>query len=272
MFEILFLYKWTLACGIVLGSALCLIGAQLASRNQPVQALVISQASSFGVVLGLISSHNNKTLPLIFSFILATLFYFICDKVISQNWPSRSTYHVGLFSSLLALTYTITALFPGLESHMAASFFGDLATVGNFEAGIGIVVGFIVIFFAFKNWRDLTRITFESTVFATPLRKSSDQIKDYFFIALSLIAIATSVQFLGLLFTLSSLFVPSLILARLHKGLKYFALKNILATSFGVSCGFVLSLLHSSIPTVPIIAIFLIVISLVIGKLNFKSR
>ena len=80
MIEMLGIYKWVLPASMSIGLVLALLGAQLNARKRSVQTLVVSQGSTFGVLIGLCliqllqDSHERlHFLPFICAFIVAWL-------------------------------------------------------------------------------------------------------------------------------------------------------------------------------------------------------
>lgn len=269
MLEFVLIYKWVLAAAIILGCALSLIGAHWISRNQSVQVLTLSQASSFGIVLGLLIDPHSNLLPIVMSFVSISLFYYICEKVIHHKYVSRSSYYVGSFAVLMSLTYGVTALAPALEAHMAASFFGDLATLSDTQAYLGLFIGSTALLFLIRKWSELTNESFEIALFLNPITYSVGIQK--IFLLISLLTISIAVQFMGLLYTVSCLLIPSLIVSRLHRGLASYLLKIVLSSGFGVLLGFMASLTSSHFPTVPAVSIGLVLSSFLFGIMKFKS-
>lgn len=266
-------YKWTFFGGILGGTALSLIGSQLASRNQSVHTLVVSQAAALGTVLGLTiniisgdgHSHELSLVPLLCSFLVAFIFYIICEVVVPSRWPSRNTYYVGIFSLLLSGTYAVISLVPGLETHMAASYFGDLAVASDFDSLIMAIVGACGLLFFGKFWRQVTAWSFDSVTFGISSQERTAKKVQGAFVALSLVIISASIQLLGFLFTISCLFLSTMVLTRTRPGLRGFPQRLATSTSIGVALGFVFSLWHGKIPTVPSIGAALILSSLIVG-------
>lgn len=281
MLELALIYKWTILAGVVCASALSLIGAQLASRNQVVQTLVVSQAASFGVVVGMAiaalagagaSSAGVNVLPLGFGLGFAAAFYLVCEYLVSHRWPSRNAYYVGLFVLLMALTHATVSAMPGLETHVAASHFGDLAVASPLETAIVAALGAAAFAFSLAYWPVATSQSFHATTFGSHLEARIRRRGRDAFAALSLLLIAACVQFLGLLFTLAALFLPSLILTRLTRGLSGLRARLVASAASGVLAGFALSFWQERIPTVSAIVFGLTVASLAAGALQKRRK
>jgi zinc/manganese transport system permease protein/iron/zinc/copper transport system permease protein len=208
---------------------------------------------------------ESSIIPLITSFISALLFYTLCETLISYKWPSRNTYYVGIFGLLMAVTYSIISLVPGLETHMAASYFGDLALASNSDSIIMAAIGLIAIFFFKFTWRQVTAWSFDTVIFGIQSQRKSDRTLQVIFVSVSLVTIAASIQLLGFLFTVSCLFLPAMILTRTQKRLRGLKARLVSGSALGVALGFILSLWHGQLPTVPAIGICLLFTSLSMG-------
>lgn len=269
MIEMLLIYKWSILAGMISGAALSLVGSQLSARNQSIQSLVVSQSASLGVIIGLVInvyffSHNHKGLPafipLVTGFITTAFLYYICEYKVSTLWPSRNAYYIGLFALLMSLSYSILAMIPSLESHTAASFFGDLALASDNESFVISIFSVIIFVVLLVNWRSITHWSFLTATFHQfPMTREMRQGQMVFLVS-SLALIALSVQLLGLLFTLSCLFFPILIQARFQVSYARIKYDLAAATSASVLFGFLFSLWHDSMPTVPCIAFSLVIL------------
>lgn len=278
MIELILIYKWTLLAGVTGGGALSLFGSQLASRNQTVQTLVVAQAASFGVVIGLavaaliVGPHTHSAgadaSPLFSGFVCAFSSYLVCELLITQKFVSRSTYYIGFFALLSSVSYAVISLVPTLETHMAASYFGDLTVANEVESISMAAIGFLALIFMALSWRRVCAFSFESVTFGGVVSSAKDIWIQRGFVGFSLILVSASVQLLGLLFSLSCLFLPAMILVKLQRGIRGLALRLVVSSMIGIGGGFVFSLWHGSIPTVPCISIGVILSSLAVGLLT----
>lgn len=271
MMELLLLYKWTLLAALLTGPMLAFIGAQLAARDQAMQALVLSQASALGVVLGLaiLFSMGHATgeahegidlLPTLSAIGFGTLAFALLEKVVSKTAPSRNSYYVTAFASFLALTFLVTSITPQLESHMASVYFGDLAVASESESKLAALVSALVLLGLARCWRVFTDNSFNLAMFgqvATSRRRS-----EFLFLMMALIAIGLSIQLMGLLFTLSCLFIPTALLARARADLKRHTLEIAAASLLACTAGFLVSLRYSVLPTVPCIVVGLLLVGI----------
>lgn len=268
------IYIWTIIGGTLAASALSLVGAQLAARNQSVQALVVSQGAGLGVILALAlksgnsepHSHIADFLPLILGSVGSFAAFILCEGIVQRRWPSRNTYFIALFSLLMAISYALVAMIPTLETHMAASYFGDLTLATEHEQILISFIALAALVFLLKKWRQISSWSFDQMTFGSFVATRSEMQAQLGFVATSMILISASVHFLGLLFTLTALFIPSVLLVRSQHHMKGLALKLLISSATGALAGISFSLIEGHIPTVPAIAITLVVCSLLVSR------
>ncbi len=267
--ELIWIYKWSVVAAVIVSAALALIGTQLAARQQAMQTLVVSQSASLGVIsaLGLLAAlhgehthpHEPSLWPTMSGFLFALVMGLISQRLIRTKWPSRNTYFIALFCMLMSLNACVIAISPGLEAHTSAAYFGDLAVSSETEAQLLSVLGLAVGVGMIWAWKRLTAISFNLMSFELPPLRRRDQQVDLAMNLASFILIAGAVQFLGLLFTLASLFLVPVILVRWHRSLRGLAWRILLATAGGAGLGFLTSLSwgDGSLPTVPTMALMM---------------
>lgn len=273
MIELFSLYRSAWLAAMFGGAALALIGAHMSARNQSVQTLVMSQGASLGVVIALALTHAHGAdaesalafWPTLIGLATAAAMYVFCDVAIPKRWPSRNTYFIAIFAILLAVTDLVISLVPSLESHMASAFFGDISVASNSEARTIYLMGLAATSYLFHSWKGLVKNSFDQVIFRQPHQNSSDKARQFAFLSVALVVITACVQFLGLLFTLSCLFIPGMILSRAHRNLRGLATGLVLATYTGVTAGLALSLWHGHLPTSPAMTVTLLVFSLLFG-------
>lgn len=147
MTELLNLYLWTIPAGAIFGAALALLGCQIAARERVVQTFCVSQGDRRGPhCLG--DGDPSRSFrsgvpcgPLLASVLTSTLVFAVSEFFAKQERTSKSTVFASIFTFLLACSYLISVVFPALERHMANVFFGDLATLTEFDSKITLVLG-----------------------------------------------------------------------------------------------------------------------------------
>ncbi len=280
MLEMISIFKWTIFASMISASVLAFIGVQLSSKAKSVQVLSMSQGAILGVLIGMAASgsilHEGSELethflPLLFSSLMAFLVSVLCESITRRVSSSKNTYYVAMFSFLMAFSYLVSSMFPALESHMTQVFFGDLATLTNFDAKITIVFSSLslVVFFVLRKF--IINDSFEAAIYG--LEKnfivSRSKLLEFYVSVLSTVFICFSIQFLGLLFTLSCLFIPTSIFAYNNRGsVRSHLLKCLLASSLSAACGLLFSLYYSSLSTVPCIVMAIVLIG---GGVNLVS-
>lgn len=279
MMELLSLYSWTLPAGCIFSGALALLGCQLASRDRAMQTVCVSQGAMLGVLLALAfegatqsvfhADPDSHLAPFVFAFLASAGTFLATDVLAKRKGISKNTLFAAVFSLLLASGHFVTAVFPALESHMSQIYFGDLATLTEFDAKMTLVLGLIGAFVLIVFRRPISGQSFELATFGHQHSLGTGKRWALLFNALSLSVLCFSVQFLGLLFTIALLFLPTTILrfAR-SKGLSrhlFWAAGSAMAST-GV--GFALSLYFERFPTVPTVTLTLFALTSAVAALE----
>lgn len=249
------LYKWVVIAGALLASGLAVLGCWVAARDQAMQTLCVGQGATLGVLLG-IGLFTGTTLehtgPFGTGVVAAFLSFLLTERITRQGLASKNSFYTALFAVLLALGHLVSALFPSLESHLAQIFFGDLATLANQEAKLVAAFSAVLLPWLVIRYKHYSNLAFE----VSALGLGGDPKVRSEFAWVTLLTLALSVQFVGLLFTLSCLFLPTVVLKRC-RGLNlrsHLILSGAVAFS-GCLGGLTLSLLQTRLPTVPCITI-----------------
>lgn len=249
-FELLTIYKWSLPASIATAGILALIGAQWTARGQSAQIFVLSQGSSLGVVLGLIVNLALGTdlhmVNLVFGFSLGWMTLLFSNRL-TRRRADRNHIYLTLFVLFLALTYLLTSLTPSLESHMAAAYFGDLAVMSDLAGQTVGLTSLLALVFVLRYWRSLSLASFQLSNSSLIHRQS----KSVLFEILTLVVTAASVQNMGYLFTIGSLFIGTSFAAHSSRDLKSYTKKMLFISISGSFLGFLISLLSTNLPTVP---------------------
>lgn len=261
MMEMLFLYKTTLVAGAMMAGALALIGMQLAARDRSMQTVCVGQGASVGVILGMgilhvLDLHATEDKTALFPFAIGLLFSalttVLTDRLVRRRLASKNTIFAFVFAALIAAGHLMGSLFPGLETHLSQIYFGDLSTLGEGESKIASVVGFLAVAYLLLGHKPITLASFDSYLVGESRVLTGRKGYARHFSTLSLVIICLSVQYLGFLFTIACLFIPTAMLS-------YFPIRGLrrhLSLGLGVAMtaaivGFLLSLQFTRLPTVP---------------------
>jgi zinc/manganese transport system permease protein len=262
MLDLFVIYWVAILASVLMASGLAMLGAQLAARDRTMQTMCLSQGAMLGVLLGIglsqafaIGKGGSTLLPLIFAGVAAFATFILTELLIHRRSVSSNTQFTAVFALLLSAGYLVSALFPALESHVTQRYFGDLATMGERESWFGVAFGLFLILISVRFLRNITRDSFRAAIMGQGLTTESS-IRLFSF--LSLFTICFSVQVMGFLFTIGSLFIATAILSSscklgLHRHVALVASVNAL----GASGGFAISLWSSRLPTVPCIILFM---------------
>jgi ABC-type Mn2+/Zn2+ transport system permease subunit len=273
MSELIRIYAWTLPAGAAFAAALAVLGAHLAARDRAMQTVCVSQGAILGVILALglaggieHPESEDHFVPFLISSAVSALTYWVTQRLARARGSSKNTVFAAVFAILLASGYFASAIFPALESHMTQIYFGDLATLTEFDSKLTLFLGALCLAGYFGFWKPLTNQSFETSVFGELLSSPSERAWSLLFNCLALGMLCYSVQFLGFLLTISALFVPTTVLSYLRgQGALKHLLLVALTAGAGTLAGFLGSLRFTRFPTVPSIALATLAICLAIA-------
>lgn len=252
--ELLQIYRWSLPASVLMAGVLALIGAQWTAREKSAQIFVLGQGSSLGIVLGLainlLLGTDYHGLSLAIGLSLGWLTLLISDLLIETR-ADRNHIYLTLFVFFLSLTYLLTALTPALESHMASSYFGDIAVMSDFGAQACLFLGLLFGGFLLWQWRSLSAVSFQLVNHSFIHRNPYNRLFDLGTLLLTTMAI----QSMGYLYTMGSLFIATSFAAQRSENLKSYTKKLLWIAFLGSFLGFSVSLLSTNLPTVPCVLI-----------------
>lgn len=251
-FELLAMYKWSLPASIFMAGALSLIGAQWTAREKSSQIFVLGQGASLGIILGLALNILMDTdfhgLNLFLGFSLGWITLLMSDFIFKTK-SDRNHIYLTLFVFYLSLSYLITSITPSLESHIASSYFGDISVMSDFAAQTGLLSGVIFGGYLLKHWHSLSMHSFRLVNESAIHRKNIYLIFDVG----TLIVTTVSIQSMGYLYTMGSLFIGATFASQRSKNLNAYTRNILVISTLGSATGFAGSLASTSLPTVPCI-------------------
>ena len=261
MSEMLALYWPTILAAALSAAALAVAGALLVTRQAGVQALPVSQSAAFGVSLGLLlvrvffaDGHLEHTVVPLFCGLAAAAIGYMGTGWIARHAVSKTVIHLGAFALFWSLTQLLSGFFPAIESHSSALFFGDLVTLTTGESYFFVALAGASTLYLAISWKAQSYRAFLQSILEDGQRSAAD----YGFYLVSLLLLCFSVQFLGLLFTLSALFLPTALYsfssrtgAGCHLG------RSACAAFLAAGIGFLVSLAQPRFLTTPLITVFL---------------
>jgi ABC-type Mn2+/Zn2+ transport system permease subunit len=266
LWSLLAIYIWPLVAECIVAFTLAMTGVHLATRDQALQTLCLAQAASLGVLIGIavletLKHAGNLTSDASYDFfpaLIGTLIAVATSLAIERRGGRKpgelSSLFVMVFVLLTALSYWLTSVLPSLESHVTQAFFGDLVTLTNSNAvTVGIVLSG-VLFLLYRNHRQFTADSFLAAAAARPAHSR------VFSWAATVLLVAAVFSF-GLLFTLSALFVPTVVLSFLPSGQRRHFLTSGLIAAGGTVVGLGVSLALPESPTVPTVSIAMFILS-----------
>jgi len=287
MLSLLQLYSWTILAGCLAAPALALLGAQLATRDRAMQTVCVGQGAMVGVLcgIGLLHIYEGTWLgtigPFFTAMIVSGATFSVTDRLVAKQMASKNTTFAFIFALLLATGSLVASLFPALETHMAQIYFGDLATLTVRDSQVTGLLSALSLVCLIVFRKAITNQSFESAVFGDAILFGSTPRAHLAMKALTLVMLCFCVQFVGFLFTISMLFLPTAVLNFMRtKGLKLHLTLSALIALIGTAVGFTLSLKYTRLPTVPAIVAVMFVLGSVIlttervliGLLGQKSK
>ena len=260
MLSLIILYKWTVVAGLLAAPTLALLGCQLATRDRSMQTLCVGQGAMVGVLIGMGVLHSFedqlafKAGPLVSALLLSALTYLLTDRIVAKRAASKNTYFSFVFALLMASGSLVSSVFPALESHMAQVYFGDLATLSINDSQVTIIASLICLSLLILLTKSISNQSFEWSVFGNLVSTKTNTWGHYGFKLITLVVLCFSVQFVGFLFTIAMLFLPTSLMSFLNtKGLRVHLMSCGLLSSVSAVAGFLLSLKFTRLPTVPLI-------------------
>ena len=232
MLSLFDLYFWTILAGVLAAPVLALLGAQLATREKAIQTLCVGQGALVGVLLGLGILHawEDTLIGAFGPFLAALLFsagtFLATDILVAKRMASKNTIFIFIFALLLALGNLVSAIFPALESHMAQIYFGDLATLSVLNSKIVLGASLVSILILMFNSKTISNQSFEAAIYGTSAGIKRAGIGLVLFKLLTIAILCFSVQFVGFLYTISMLFLPTALLSYLRSAQHNFGIEH----------------------------------------------
>lgn len=259
MILMLGLYKWPLLAGVLAATTLSQLGVQLATRDRAMQTMCLAQGAMFGVLLalgllGTLETSNASSIPLAGALLFAALCFCVTEWVANKQPASKNTFFAFVFSFLLSMSHLISSMFPTLENHLAQIYFGDLATLGERESWYTGVFSVVCLAMLAQLRYFFSAGSFNHAVYGVQNQIRRGFVERNLFNSLALMTICLSVQYLGFLFTISTLFVPTaMLIFSPKKGLMSHLFRCSAVGAVSAFAGFTLSLRYTHLPTVPAI-------------------
>lgn len=264
MIKLMELYGLSVAAGVVTSMTLAVLGAHLATRDKSLQTLCTSQGAMVGVLIGLgffdeTEIHSILHLgPYTVALIVATVVFLLGEKITNRKPASQSTIFLALFGVLMACSYLITALVPTLENHLAQAYFGDLATLCAFDAVATLIASSTALLTLFILRRAFSRQSFLLSAFGHEYATLGGTRTVLGFNLLVILLLSLCIQFLGFLFSLGMLFLPTVILTHTsQRRLRSHFIGCAVLAGVSTIVGFLVSLQQTRLPTVPTIVLTL---------------
>lgn len=283
MTDLFYLYRWTLLAALLTAPALALVGAQILARGWATRALIVSQASSAGVLLGLSALSLLGISNSIFQYVgvvsaAVAVSALIGTLLVASDRRDRRNLHasdpaapaslLALYAGLIAAGAVLTALSPHLESSMTAAFAGDLSTVSDLESRLNLALSFGILGWLWLRWSRLTEAAFVQSVLSSTRKQHAGLAFPFF----SMLALAVSMQSMGLIFVLGTLFIPTATVGKSGSTLKRFRTELVVTAGLGTLLGFAVSLGSTILPTTPTVLALQALTGLTVRLIRSRQR
>jgi ABC-type Mn2+/Zn2+ transport system permease subunit len=274
--ELLSLFSGTLVVATLAGLCLPVFGAISATQREATLALCLSQACGLGILLGLLISEQITShvwvseIPTLTGAAVGYLTLRWTGKIFPSS-PAVEVWHLVLFALLAAATHVLGGLAPHLEIHLTQMYLGDLVTLTQRELiFVSVALGFASLLM-WVNRNAYVQRAFFQAIFGNEPMGVHPKPKALGFHPAFILVLCVSVQWMGLMYTLALLYLPTVFLrfsrtAGLWRHLK-------LCCMLGVSgslLGFMLSLGLPTLPTVPVMIVTLATVSW--GAIRMQAR
>ena len=263
MIEGILFYKMAFLSSSVSSMALPVIGHHLTLRSKILELFFLTQLVA---ICSLLSHLFWEGFELLWT-LIAVCFYFLGTYTFSKLKLDEGRRHVtimALYLILLSLQYLLIGFFPQLDSHMTKGLFGNIVTISNFEAKAVLVTFFIFFTFYIFNRKKLHRESLDSAFLAGSKEKRLSSL----FI---LVPVILSLYYLGLIYTLSFLLIPSLIPTKIFPKISFrmggLAFLSLIASVFGL----ILSISYDNLSTTPTQILLLSIILILYSSLKKLS-
>lgn len=253
--ELIGAYFPVLLAAMLVSAVLSLQGPFIIQRNQSPWMLAVSQVCISGHLLAKIFIASEHGL-LEFSF--AAVFYFLGLYVV-KKFKFADASLLALFAVFMAINYQLIALFPTLDSHLASSLFGDIATLSNQSAFVLVMMAVIYLFFHILLKKERIKSLLLKTYYLDQQRVShrlfAFNLFAHFFLVLALFE-------LGFLFVISFLLLPTLLLKNASRSMSHLMLGGTILSFLSAGIGLIASLSWTRLSTMPTQVSLLVIIGL----------
>lgn len=225
-------------------SALSVQGSSVIQRRQSSWILAVSQICISGHLISKIFISEEHGL---IEFLVSMVFYFIGNFFVKRMKLNDSAL-LCLFVAFMAINYQLIALFPMLDSHLASSLFGDIATLSNISSYLLSAFSLFYLLGYALSFKSQLQHLIAQTYFSDSGSISLVKKLQSFFIHLFFIFCLFE---LGFLFVLAFLLIPTQMLKNATSSFKNLLILNITLSFLASGLGLLMSLNWTRLSTMP---------------------
>lgn len=254
-------YKLSIIVALSSGATLSLVGKHYFSRGSILEIFLLSQLALLGNLIAklVLDESTLSWSALVVSYLFFGLGKWLLTRLSFKD-GEQGTFMVGGYLVLISLQHLFIGIFPQLEAHHRAGFFGNTVTATKTE---NLSMIFTTVLFAVYYWvrqKRVNRYTLEKNILRT--QKNPMTLDAVCF----LVPLITSLHILGFLFTISFLLIPTLIAGTIFRSEKLATITLMAIAAASSASGLFLSIYFDNISTtaaqVTLLVAFLVLIRL----------
>lgn len=242
MLELLSFYALAFVVVFFASFALSMAGEHTLPRGQSLEIFTLAQFALLGHLAANLWTHHSGICLL-----TSGLFYFLARILIRKmalKLKITDPLMIALYLMVLSTQYFMITAFPGLDGHMTVGVFGSVVTSGYYESLIMIAIFIVCILHLLKKRRQYLKHSIEKSLLNAQCHHPMQEVM----IALILI---TSLFGLGILYTLSFLLIPWVLIGHLFSNQKKTLIIITLTSIIASLSGLYISIAFENISTTP---------------------
>jgi zinc transport system permease protein len=235
------------------------IGKHHKARGIVLEVFFLAQLALVGNLVAAlaVAEHDHGLAGFLASLLLFWLGKVLIDSINPQK-AQASYFMVGGYLVLVSLQHLLIGLYPSLDSHMSAGFFGNLVTATSTESYLVIAVSGLFAAFYFLRRKSINRQTIEASILQNT--KAS-----FWEAALFTLPIVTCLYTLGFIYTMSFMLLPTLLVGGVFASENRASIYTAFIASLCSVAGLYLSIVFENLSTT---SLQVLILGLVVGAIR----